>query len=276
MNIDLSKNIDPKSIPPDYVLPEKVEDVTGGLKRVVFPGGFTCYTHTSGEEISTIYYEIMVKQDYFRYGLSVEGARCVFDVGANIGIFTLAAKMKAPGATVYAFEPIDDTFRTLEQNIRLYGYSDVHAYNVAIGSQDNVERSFIYYPHMAVDSTANPSISDEQKPMYDQFFGKDVSDYLFVPETRIAKVRTLSSIIQEQGVTSIDYLKIDVEGDEIAVLEGITESHWPLIRQLVVEAHNEHLREQVHNYLSARNFRIYEDTNPASMMGVMNVYAVRG
>ncbi len=275
MDGDLSRNVDPKLIPTDYVYPERVEDVRGGLKRVIFPGGFTCITHTTGEETALLYYEILVKQDYFRYGLSVEGTHCVFDVGANIGMFTLAVKMKAPGAAVFSFEPIKDTFRALEQIMHFYGYSDVHVYNIALGSQDNVERSFIYYPHISVDSTANQSIIDEQKPKYDQFFGKDVSDYLFIPETRIAKVRTLSSIIKEQNVTGIDYLKIDVEGDEIAVLEGINEPHWPLIKQVVVEVHNENLRKQVHHYLSVRDFKVYEDTNPASMMGVKNIYALR-
>jgi FkbM family methyltransferase len=275
MDINFSLPIDPKVIPADFVFPQKVEEAESGLKRVIFPDGFTCYTHTSAEETATVYNEIIVKQDYFRKGLSVEGARCVFDVGANIGIFTMAVKMIAPEATIYAFEPIQDTFRVLEENVRFHGYSNVHSYNVAIGSQDNIERTFTYYPNMSVDASAVPAIREEQKPMYDQFFGKELSDYLHISESRVAKVRTLSSIIQEQSITSIDYLKIDVEGDEIAVLEGINEPHWSMVRQVVVEAHNERLREQVHNYLAARNFRINEDTNVASVMGVMNVYALR-
>jgi UDP-3-O-acyl-N-acetylglucosamine deacetylase len=119
-------------------------------------------------------------------------------------------------------------------------------------------------------------LREEQKSMYNQFFGKELSDNLYISELRVAKIKTLSSIIQEQKITSIDYLKLGVEGDEIAVLEGISEPHWPMVSQVVVEAHNEHLREQFHNYLAARNFKIYEGTNEASMMGVVNVYALQG
>jgi FkbM family methyltransferase len=275
MNSNFILPVDPNAIPPDFVFPQAVKNVSSGLKLLSFPGGFTCYTHTTAEEAATVYNEIIVKGDYYRYGLSVAGARCVFDVGANIGIFTLSVKMIAPEATVYAFEPIQDTFRVLEENVRFHGYTNVHSYNVAIGSQDNIEKTFTYYPNMSVDASAVPAIREEQKPMYDQFFGKELSDYLHISESRVAKVRTLSSIIQERSITSIDYLKIDVEGDEMAVLEGITEPHWPMVRQVVVEAHNERLREQVHNYLAARNFKIYEGTNEASMMGVINVYALR-
>jgi len=74
-----------------------------GSRKLTFPGGFSCYTHGLFGEPSLIYTEIMVKQEYFQHGLSVAGARCVLDVGANIGIFTLAVKQQVPEATVYGF-----------------------------------------------------------------------------------------------------------------------------------------------------------------------------
>lgn len=276
MNDDLRPEFDPTAVPNGYVFPEAVENVSANLKRVIFPGGFSCYTQTSAEETGLIYNEVMVNEEYFRYGLSVTGARCVFDVGANIGLFTLAVKMKVPEATVYAFEAISDTCQTLEKNIEFHGCSNVHAYNVAIGSLDGTEKSFTYYPHMAGNSTTDANLKNEVKPVMDQLFGKEWSNYLYESEKRIARVRTLSAVIQEEGVTRIDYLKIDVEGDEVSVLEGIKESDWPIIKQVVVETHNEQLRKQVGEYLAAHKFKIFGDTGLSSPMGVSNVYALRG
>ena len=71
----------------------------------------------------------------------------------------------------------------------------------------------------------------------DQIFGKEASDFFDQTETRTAPVRALSSVIREPGITSVDYLKIDVEGGEVSVLGGIEEMHWPLIEQIAVEAH---------------------------------------
>ena len=254
---------------PDFVFPEAVEDVSAHLKRVIFPGGFSCYTHTEIGETSIMYNEIIIKQRYFQYGLSVAGARCVIDVGANIGLFTLAVKLKAPDATVYAFEPIQETFEVLERNVVSHGCSDVHAYNVAIGSLDHTERTFTFYPYMAGNSTAVPALKHDQMPAMDQIFGKEAIDVIYESESRIAPVRTLSSVIQEQGIANVDYLKINVEGDELPVLEGIAELHWPIIRQVAVETHTERLREQVREYLGCRGFTVYTD------MGVSDLYARR-
>lgn len=145
--------------PPGYVHPETVEDAANDLQKLTFPGGFSCYAPPKCEEVALMYNEIMVNQEYFQKGLSVLGARCVIDIGANVGIFTMAVKLKAQEATVYAFEPIPDTFQVLERNVRLLGCSDIHLYNVAIGSQDHVEKTFTFFPYMPGNSTAIPVLA---------------------------------------------------------------------------------------------------------------------
>lgn len=57
-------------------------------------------------------------------------------------------------------------------------------------------------------------------------------------ETVSAKLETLSAIVDRYSVTNIDLVKIDVEGHETAVLEGIREEHWPLVQAVVMETHN--------------------------------------
>lgn len=50
--------------------------------------------------------------------------------------------------------------------------------------------------------------------------------------------RPLSDVLRELEIVRVDLLKIDVEGGELSVLEGIGEDDWPRIRQAVVEVHN--------------------------------------
>ncbi len=52
------------------------------------------------------------------------------------------------------------------------------------------------------------------------------------------KLRTISDVIDEQSIQRIDYLKIDTEGAELNVLNGIRSDHWPIIRQAVIEVHD--------------------------------------
>ncbi len=267
--------VDDALIPAGYIFPQSIEDVSENLKKLTFPDGFYCYAPYEPGEASFIYNEIIAKQEYFQHGLSVAGARCVFDVGANIGIFTLAVKMQAPQAAVYAFEPIPDTFQVLERNVQSHGHADVHLFNLAIGSQDHTEKSFIFYPNMPGNATTNPALKVAQKQVTDYIFGKEASDYMNVSEPRQAQVRTLSAIIDEQGITAIDYLKVDTEGAEMEVLAGIAERHWPMIRQVVVETHSPELRLQVSQVLADHGFQIYSDGGIAAAAGDTNVYACR-
>ncbi len=57
--------IDPAGLSPDFILPEAVEDISEDIKRITFPGGFSCYAPVEFGEAALIYNEIMVKQEYF-------------------------------------------------------------------------------------------------------------------------------------------------------------------------------------------------------------------
>lgn len=74
---------------------------------------------------------------------------------------------------------------------------------------------------------------------------------------------------------SIGYPKIDVEGAELAVLDGIAETDWPVIRQVAVETHTDRLRQQVTDCLTAHGFEVEADLGLSSVAGVSDVYARR-
>lgn len=48
----------------------------------------------------------------------------------------------------------------------------------------------------------------------------------------LCSVVPLSLAIQQLGIAAVDLLKVDVEGDELAVLHGIDDDDWPKIRQV--------------------------------------------
>ncbi|MGB7539161.1 MAG: FkbM family methyltransferase [Anaerolineales bacterium] len=259
---------------PDFVHARSIEEGPASLKLVTFPDAFQCYTHTSIEETEFIYNEVFVKQEYMRHGLTLEGASCVFDIGANIGVFALFAKIKNPKAVIHAFEPIPETCDVLRRNVELHRLADVHVHNCAMGSQAAERRPFAYYPNMAGNSTATPAIKLPQLQLLEGQLGKDLTDFLFRSETRYASVQTLSGFLDVQGIPSIDFLKIDVEGDELAVLQGIDGKHVSGFRQLIVEAHSPQLADAVSAMLSGMGFRVFSDTGLASFPGVSAICAV--
>lgn len=266
---------DASILPPEVIQPQTVEDMGNRIQKLTFPDGFACYALSSPTEATFIYNEIIAKQEYFQQGLTVAKARCVLDVGANIGIFTMAVKLQAPEAAVYAFEPIPETFQVLEQNVRLLGSTDVHLYNLAIGAEDEAEKTFTFFANMPGNSTAIPALKTEQKPALEQALGKAAADFFYQSETRTAQVRTLSAFIREQGITQVDYLKIDVEGSEISVLHGIEASHWPIFQQVTIETHSAQLHQQVCELLAQAGFEVYTALGLSAVAGGSLVYGKR-
>lgn len=258
---------------PDFVHAKSIEDAHGRLKLVTFPDGFRCYTHTSIEETEFIFNEVCVRQEYLCHGLTLENVSCVFDVGANIGIFTLFVKSRNPQAVVHAFEPIQETHDVLRLNVALHQLTEVYTHNVALGSHAASQQTFTYYPNMAGSSTATPAIKKTQRQLMEDGAGKALTDFFFKSETRIAPVRTLSSFLDEQDMPAVGFLKIDVEGDELAVLKGIVKEHISRIRQIVIEAHTPEIAQEVSAFLARMGFKVVSDIGLASASEVADIYA---
>jgi len=120
---------------------------------------------------------------------------CV-DVGANIGYWTLL--MSQLGKRVYSFEPDKYNYSLLDLNCRMNDCKDVIVMNVAVGGQN---------------STTNLFHSDVCTGMHRIYKSKwTTENFHQVP------MITLDSIIKEK----VDFIKIDVEGAELGVLQGAT------------------------------------------------------
>ena len=123
----------------------------------------------------------------------------VVDVGANIGITTLIAAGRTPRRTVYSIEAGPDVYARLAENIAANHLTSVHAYQFAVGSQAGTVAftEFSAYGHVTVGDEHNAR-------------GSHIA----------VTMRTLDEFIETEQITSVDLVKIDVEGFERNVLEG--------------------------------------------------------
>ena len=78
-------------------------------------------THQNKGETDYLYQEIFLREAYMKHGIRFCEDACVLDVGANIGLFTLYVLQQAPGANIYAFEPIPPVYENLRINTTLSG-----------------------------------------------------------------------------------------------------------------------------------------------------------
>lgn len=136
------------------------------------------------------------------------GARpvTIFDVGANIGVYTLAVlDTFGTSAMIYAFEPAAKTFRMLAE--RMDGHENVKLYNVGFGDDEGTAMLF-----SAGEGSKLGSVYDTSARL--RRIG------LALKEREQIHLTTIDKFCEREGVDHIHLLKLDVEGHEFKILEG--------------------------------------------------------
>jgi len=124
----------------------------------------------------------------------------IFDIGANVGWYTLTLAEWYPHSHVYAFEPVPKTFAVLQKHITQNGLTNILAFNFGFSDKEGTV-NFYYYP----EDSGNASLVN-------------VSGYDNV-ETFQCAVWKLDRFVHENN-THPDFIKCDVEGAEILVFKG--------------------------------------------------------
>ncbi|HEU4451637.1 MAG TPA: FkbM family methyltransferase, partial [Longimicrobium sp.] len=258
-----------------------------GLSRRELPGGLPVF-QVSDAETAFLHGEIFGGGAYFRHGVEIGDGATVFDVGANIGMFSLRAATSARGVTVHAFEPIPPVARVLRANAELHALDvRVHACGA---SREAGEAAFTHYPHLTLVSGRYADRGAEKRVVRAFVEGSagadrpadalldELLEERLATEVYAVPLRTVSSVIREHAVERIDLLKVDVQRAELDVLEGIDDEHWPRVRQAVVEVHDVDGRvARVAALLEERGFRVVVEQEEA-LAGTDQhvVYALRG
>ena len=133
----------------------------------------------------------------------------VFDVGANVGDYSLLVKQLLPSARVYAFEPARSTYQQLVEHLKEAG-SDVRPLNFGFSDTDKVVDLFAYETE-GQETTLLSSI-DPRRPTA-------VIEVNPISSEQV-EVTTLDQFCATEGIDHIDFLKLDVEGHELAILNG--------------------------------------------------------
>jgi FkbM family methyltransferase len=145
--------------------------------------------------------------DLIRQKSAESGRRAVlFDVGANIGVYTRELLEVFDGsAEIWAFEPSEATFRALTEEVR--GCDNVHLRNIGFGDSDST--ATLYSPG---DGSKLSSIYD----MTPRFARLGMSH----PVAERVNLTTIDSFLSDEGIEWVDFLKLDVEGHELKILDG--------------------------------------------------------
>ena len=130
------------------------------------------------------------------------GFTCL-DIGANFGYYSvLLAKLAGSHGSVHAFEPVPFIYRLAQETVRQNGVEGCVSLNncgLSGRSAEFTVYSFSQLPH------GQASSNDLGKP--------DA-----VPHR--CRVITLDEYADERGLRAVDFVKADIEGDELGALSG--------------------------------------------------------
>ncbi len=143
------------------------------------------------------YYE---KTDFDMVMNIVDGCSTVFDIGANIGWYSLNIAKRIKSAKVLSFEPVPKTFNYLKRNVELNQINNIEIFNFGF-SYEEKEIEFYYYN----EGSGNASFAN-------------LSDAENIQKIK-CMVKKLDNFVFENDY-SVDFLKCDVEGAELLVFKG--------------------------------------------------------
>jgi len=146
----------------------------------------------------------LVEADILRcWEMAAKQADIIFDVGANAGIYSLAALAIRPDVAVHAFEPTPEIAARLRETVKLNGLNRLYVHEVAVSNQNG-------------SATLKRCRGD---------LGTNEGMNYIIPglgDSRVEQVQTVSldQFCQHQGIDCVDLLKLDIQGHEYSALEG--------------------------------------------------------
>lgn len=129
----------------------------------------------------------------------------VFDVGANVGDYAAAVLERFDGVQLHCFEPSHDAFARLTARLARHPASPV-LHSFGLGAREEKAPLFADAPGSGLASVYERRLAHV--------------GIASVPLDRFVQLRRLDDVAQELGIDYLHLLKIDVEGHELAVLEG--------------------------------------------------------
>ena len=172
-----------------------------------------------------------------------------WDIGANIGLYSIYNSLKHPKSTTIAFEPSSSNLRVLTRNISINNLEkNIKVVSIPLTNKENIFQEM--KEGQFVEGGALNSFGEK----FD-FEGKE-----FKPTMKYNLLGTTINYFLENSILDIpDYIKIDVDGIEHLILEGGDKFlNDKKVKSLSIEI-NENFKEQYFSTLKImeeNNFKI--------------------
>jgi len=127
-----------------------------------------------------------------------------FDVGANIGDYSIILQQNFQNSRIYSFEPHPETFKKLESNTS--NFNNIECYNFGMSSIPEFLKLY-------EDKNLHSGLCSVYRDVFNKYESIDVSTF-------DVKLDTIDLFSKNKLIQKINFLKIDTEGHEFKCMEG--------------------------------------------------------
>ena len=185
---------------------------------------------------------------------------CFIDIGSNIGYFSLLASILVKmNGRVIAFEPIKKLYKQIKFSKKINSYNNIKIYNFGLSDKNIKEKIYIQEKNIASSSIYKKNILNFS------FFRGFIFKKLFETKNLIKFENIVLKKLDNLIKCKVDFIKIDVEGEEYPALLGMKQILKKYKPKLIIEINNFVLKKnysvKIYEFLYKLKYDIYFNYN---------------
>jgi len=212
--------------------------------------------------IAIIFFDIIDKYMHqkriLRYlKINNNNIKTFFDVGAHNGTYTDLIRKNFNVKKIFMFEPQNNIYKFIKK--KYTKDRRIKIFNFVVSNTVKKQKLNINL-HDLTSSLTKLNKNNSYLNYKAKLFSSDLEN--IVDKVYEVKSLKLSKILKKKNITRVDFLKIDTEGHELQVLQGIG-SHIKKVRYILIEFHIDDIYlnynpKKIHQYLIKNNFILKE------------------
>ena len=189
----------------------------------------------------------------------------IFEIGACEGEDSIKYSRLFPNSSIYAFEPLPDNIKLIQNNLLHYGVTNVKYYNKALSSREGTAEFYVSEgrPETAIESDWD--YGNKSSSLLPPGKHLEIVSYIHFNKKIEVETITLKSFCTSNNINIIDFIHMDVQGAELIVLEGASDFIssikviWMEVSKIALYQ-NQPLEEDVKRFMADNNFVLIKNS----------------
>jgi FkbM family methyltransferase len=191
------------------VIAGRADGQEGGIHEITIKGTNLRFAVLEGDTADQI--EQHYEEEVYEYIMKMPEGAVFFDLGASIGNFSLFSA--AHGLKTYSFEADPKNFEALELNRRANDFPELRTFEIAISDGGNLHE-------VLMSNSKKQRRGDHHKVLKVLENSAPGSVLGHLDTEHIVKTLSLDQAIEQLKLPVPDYMKIDIDGSEVAFFKG--------------------------------------------------------